>query len=844
MSRFSPLLLLLPLGCSEFRAREDAATPAACSLEPCESVGASACDGDLVRVCVDTGGGCIGWSASAGCPVVGERCAGAGVCGLDACPEDGTAQCQGPSGRVTCVAGPSGFLDWSPYEACAAGSVCGEGKCAPVACDAEGVRSCAPDGSSFRVCGSGGDWSAPTACRTGAVCLGRGVCGVHECAKVGASSCDGAAATRKCELSVDGFRHRGATVACPSGELCGPSGECGLHACGPKGAIECDGKDGVKECVGGAAGFLEWAPAVPCPEGQYCGTAGFCGKDGCPSEGAAECMDAVNRRVCTASVGGFLGWAEPTACADNETCVVDTCVPDECPGAGALACTDEKHLHQCVLAETGVLVWSPPEKCEGSAVCKAQGVCGKDQCPEDGLTICDGDGDAMTKTCHLGPSGFLQWDPPVPCPAVEQVCKVGLCGQDLCPTGAASCQEGLVVSCAVGPDGFLGWAAPAPCEGGTVCMGAGQCTPPGELEVWPEAVSGRPDVAPMAGGVAVVFTGSVSGGTSVFLRRLSLTGQPLEDALDVSGVLSVSPPFPTVVTLPESGPHAVAVAWLAGSDGTLRVRRYLSLSEPPLADVAFKPTSPFAAEPMPRSVRMSPGQVGVVNIEGGSKQVVRLAIVDEVGVSAGPFALATVPGPALTGLGAAPRPDGGALVGWTLAGPSAVEATGLVVLPVPASGEVTASPLALPVETANPGRPWVAMAANGEALVAYDVGTGSGSTGIRAWRIDANGSAQGAEIHVNQITPGDQLSPSAAALPGGLWWVVWQGPDAAEQGIWGRVLDAAGKPSGDDEAVNLTTEATQEVPATCALGDGRRVVVWRSGKGGAARVVARFLDAL
>ena len=59
-----------------------------------------------------------------------------------------------------------------------------------------------------------------------------------------------------------------------------------------------------------------------------------------------------------------------------------------------------------------------------------------------------------------------------------------------------------MVSCAVGPGGFLGWAAPAPCEDGTVCMGAGKCTPPGELEVWPEAVSGRPDLAAMAGCVA------------------------------------------------------------------------------------------------------------------------------------------------------------------------------------------------------------------------------------------------------------------------------------------------------------------------------------------------------
>ena len=841
MARFCPLLLLV-VACSEFRPREGAATATACALEPCETIGANSCAGDLVRVCVDTGAGCVGWSAAAACPTVGERCAGAGVCGADACPTGGATQCQGPTGTITCVASASGFLDWAPYQSCPAGTTCAADVCVPVACDKDGVRVCGDDGISFRTCETKDGvlgWSERTVCGDGKLCAGTGNCGVNECAATGAAACDGAARTKTCAIGDDGFRHYGASVACPAGQLCGPTGECGAHECGPKGAIECDGDGAVKECVVGSAGFLVWATSVPCSEGLHCGPAGACGKDACPADGTAECTDDGHRKVCHAGGLGFLLWSEPEACPPKSLCLVDTCVADECAGVGALECTDATHLRECVKAPNGVFVWGEPEPCQGTAVCKAQGVCGKDQCPADGVTVCDGA--ASTKTCHAGPSEFLFWDPPVPCPAPANACKAGLCGQDLCTPGDASCQGGLQVTCAAGPDGFTAFAAPAPCPDTETCLGAGHCTPLGEVELWSEAARGRPDVRATAAGFAVVFTGSVAGGTSVFLRRFAADGQALEDAHDVSGVLAVSPPFPTVVALPDEGPDAVAVVWLAASDGTLRMRRWLSPDVKPEPVVAFKPASPFATDPLPRSVLLSPGHVGILDVEG-EKQVIRLTVTDSVSVSGGPFALGSVPAGPVTGLAAASLPKGGGLVAWTVGGQINETTSHLAVVPVLESGDVDAAPLELTVDVGNPGRPSVAVAPDGTGFVVYDVGVDVASAGVRGRRFSADGSAQGAEIHVNEVTPGDQRSPAVTALPGGLWWVVWQGPDVAENGIYGRVFDTAGKPLATDEAVNLTTEDTQEDPATCALSDGRRVVVWRSGKGGAARMKARFLD--
>jgi len=754
-------------------------------------------------------------------------------------------RCVGPTGLEECAPGPDELLVWSEYSACPTGQVCDAGACTEVQCDIAGARSCI-DAATYKSCEPGADglaWSAPVACPDDQVCAGAGLCGVHGCKEVGASECSGAAATSSCVVGDDGFRTLAEAQPCPDDELCGPDGTCGAHQCGPKGSKACGEGGGVVTCTVGGDGFLVPSEETPCPPETIC-REGACGVDGCEPDGALECLDETSYSQCTAGADGFLTWSEPTACEDPAICVKDACLPHECPGDGATGCEDETHTQICQADEDGVLKWKPVGPCDGGQLCKGEGQCGEDECPLEGVVTCESGG--ALQTCVVGESGFLTFTDPQPC-ADGQVCKSGKCGVDDCLFAEATCIGDAVAICEADEDGFLSFGEPTPCQIGKSCVGNGSCAVNGELEVWDEPALGRPGLAALtAGGLAVVWASPKMASFPVMLRRFDANGEGVEDALDVSGPVGVNLPFPSVVAAPNLGEGGVIVAWLSGGLGEVHVRQVPLPDEKDIGIVQIDPVFSLPANPFPTAVPISKGLVAALRIEGPvtpAAQLVYASITDGKNEPS-PAVLITEPtasGKLVTGLHSAAHPAGGLWAGWTIDSLVGIDVSQQLRLrKVPADGKPKAEILVVDISGKNPANPSVAVAEDGSVLAAFDAGEPD-SGDVFAQLIGPDDQLDGGVISVNSVSSGLQERPSAAVVPGAGWYVVWQGPDVDEVGIYARLVGQDGKPIGSDTAINLTTKGSQAGPRAVTLTDTRIAVAWRDGVGFKARIKVRWL---
>jgi len=90
------------------------------------------------------------------------------------------------------------------------------------------------------------------------------------------------------------------------------------------------------------------------------------------------------------------------------------------------------------------------------------------------------------------------------------------------------------------------------------------------------------------------------------------------------------------------------------------------------------------------------------------------------------------------------------------------------------------------------------------------------------------------EFVVNVHTEGDQQNPVVAAMPNGLFLVVWesgclyncQGQDGSEFGVYARRFEPNGLPLGSEFRVNDQVDYNQADPHAVMLPDGRFAIVW------------------
>jgi large repetitive protein len=121
----------------------------------------------------------------------------------------------------------------------------------------------------------------------------------------------------------------------------------------------------------------------------------------------------------------------------------------------------------------------------------------------------------------------------------------------------------------------------------------------------------------------------------------------------------------------------------------------------------------------------------------------------------------------------------------------------------------------------------------------------SSSFGVFQRLYDASGTPSGSQTLVNTSTLNQQSAPSVAALVGGGHVVTWMsfGTDGDNWGVYGQRYDAAGSAAGGEFHVSTATAGAQQNPSVTALDDGGFVVVWDSPDASGSGIYGQVYDA-
>ena len=125
--------------------------------------------------------------------------------------------------------------------------------------------------------------------------------------------------------------------------------------------------------------------------------------------------------------------------------------------------------------------------------------------------------------------------------------------------------------------------------------------------------------------------------------------------------------------------------------------------------------------------------------------------------------------------------------------------------------------------------PTVAMDSDGDFVVAWNSAAQDGAVGeIWARRFTGAGAPLGDEFHVNQLTSGQQLTPSASMDGAGNFVISWSTATAQLYDVYARRYNASGTALGDEFVVNVTLTGSQLNPVVAMDTDGDFVVAWQS----------------
>lgn len=151
------------------------------------------------------------------------------------------------------------------------------------------------------------------------------------------------------------------------------------------------------------------------------------------------------------------------------------------------------------------------------------------------------------------------------------------------------------------------------------------------------------------------------------------------------------------------------------------------------------------------------------------------------------------------------------------------------------AGDRVGYEITVPVRTSSSQEYGDIAALEGGGFVATWRTTNSADDGsehaIKGRVFDAAGRG-GAEFLVNSVAAGGQGSAFATGLAGGGFVIVWEGPDAANDGSFSAIkaqrFDAAGGKLGAEFLVNSQTFDRQGAPTLAALPDGRFIIAWHT----------------
>ncbi|TFH43823.1 MAG: DUF4347 domain-containing protein, partial [Lysobacterales bacterium] len=128
--------------------------------------------------------------------------------------------------------------------------------------------------------------------------------------------------------------------------------------------------------------------------------------------------------------------------------------------------------------------------------------------------------------------------------------------------------------------------------------------------------------------------------------------------------------------------------------------------------------------------------------------------------------------------------------------------------------------------------PAVAMADSGDFVVTWtskNQDNGDGKKGIYAQLYFDDGTTNGGEFLVNDVTVGDQKESAVAMESNGDFVVTWTGRDADKGGVFAERFDANGNSLGGGEfQVSTYTNDDQKTPTIAMDDDGDFVIAWYS----------------
>ncbi|NVJ05924.1 hypothetical protein HUW63_11855 [Myxococcus sp. AM001] len=418
---------------------------------------------------------------------------------------------------VCCDGGCGGGVG-TDCQACAveAGGVV-DGTCGPVRADAETV--CRPasgpcdvaetcDGAEVE-CPADGFVAAGVECRPAAqVCDAVELCGgdsaqcPEDVLEVDGTPCDDASACTREDTCQSGVCLGSDPVVCTVGDVCLVPGTCDV-------------------ATGTCSAPMNVPDGTACDDGNACTQADACQSGRCTGADPVVCSapnPCMRPGTCDAAVGTCsppVPVADGTSCDDGNACTqVDACQTGTCIGANPVVCAagDACHVAGSCDASTGQC--SPPvpvvdgTSCDDGNACTQFDTCRAGACTGANPVVC-----AAGDACHVAGScdaSTGQCSPPVPvvdgtscdddnaCTRIDS-CQAGACmGTQPVICGAIdSCHEAGVC------DPLTGSCSNPEREDGAACSGgacqSGECVPPPDAGVEPDAGTEAPDAGPDAG---------------------------------------------------------------------------------------------------------------------------------------------------------------------------------------------------------------------------------------------------------------------------------------------------------------------------------------------------------
>jgi hypothetical protein len=132
--------------------------------------------------------------------------------------------------------------------------------------------------------------------------------------------------------------------------------------------------------------------------------------------------------------------------------------------------------------------------------------------------------------------------------------------------------------------------------------------------------------------------------------------------------------------------------------------------------------------------------------------------------------------------------------------------------------------------------PSVDLDADGDFVVVWQSYQDGSETGIFAQRFSSAGSRLGAELRVNNHTPGFQIAPAVAVDGDGDFVVAWSSKDqdGDDYGVFGRRFNSAGVAQAVEFQVSTYTQYDQYRPVVASSAAGAFVVAWASEQDGSS----------